>query len=175
MKPHSKYLSVLTLIIPLLLGSQVYGQSLWKESEFIEFPDGTYEFKITHPDFKSIISAFAPGKKDMDIIDDGVVIHKSFVVYEKVLIGKRPFGKIRYDVLIREDDGNATCQFANYRFSRYERSARYARMMESRQSTGIHNAKVKLNEVQWGTIRWSVSQSIRGMEILLTNKDQIAP
>ena len=147
-----------------LMSFSLCAQDFWDRSSFIE-SDSDYEVAMTLPgaDMMTIASTIEPRKRYRKHVGDKIVLSQSYLVYEKAAIGNRAFGKVRYEIHLRKEGDQVLCSFSDFTFSPYERSARYGRMMESREDPKpISTVKDDMNEIQWGLIRYRTSQEIGG-------------
>jgi hypothetical protein len=154
----------LAMVIVLLMVVQVsYAQHFPRVASILDNPDGTYAVTLDNytGSLQSIAEAIQPKKNKRKETTDHTTLEMSFRVFQRAAVGNRPFGKIRYKILLQESNGLITCTFTDFNFKKYERSARYGRMMEVKgRGQQISSLEESLNEVQWGTVRWKMEQEV---------------
>ncbi len=158
-KKSLKYLfsTILSLWLSFSFQLTVAQQLLWEGSEFIETPDEVYEVQLILPnaDIETIARDLQPRNKKYRLAENEVVINMSFVVYEAAAIGERPYGRIRYKILLQQRENKLSCIFKDFTFKKIERNARYAKLEEvGGRPIAISTAKSRLSEDQWSIVRW---------------------
>lgn len=151
---------VLLLFFTVIGFQDSYGQGFkdqWTTSAFIEEPDGEYHVTIKSDDrpMEEIVKQLQPKKRKYKIEGESASIAMTYVVYEKAILGTRPFGRIRYNIELQRDSEHLNCSFKDFTFHKIEKSARYAKFEEVRgKPKGIASAKQQLDETQWSILRW---------------------
>lgn len=151
------------MIISLMVIQLSHAQNFPRVKSILESPKGEYSVVIggKMESLETIAVNIQPKKNKRKLVDDQVILEMSFRVFERAAVGSRPFGKIRYQIQLQESNGLIACTFMGFDFKKYERSARYGRMMEVRgRGEKIADLEESLNEVQWGTVRWRMEQEV---------------
>ncbi len=158
----------------LLFGGVCFSQV----NQVVKFAEGDYRLQLYLPeaDLSSLAMELQPKKKSRYVSENNAVMDFDFVVYHRTSHGHRPFGKIRYSLKVKSQGDLLHCQFYNFRYSEYRRSARYGRMMEVRtKPKTMESARTELNEVQWGTLQWRLEKAIGHKVKSLLSLDQSRP
>lgn len=154
----------LAIIGLLLVGANLsYAQQFPRVSSILDSPDGTYSMVISKHmgSLESIADALQPKKNKRELRGDEATLTMSFRVYQRAAVGNRPFAKIRYKIHLQKTGEDVACTFSDFNFKRYERSARYGRMIEEKgKGRAIQAVEESLNEIQWGTVRWRMDQEV---------------
>ena len=154
----------LSMVLVWLVAIQVsYAQHFPRVQSILDHPEEIYAFTIANDtgSLQSIAEKMQPKKHKRKLQDDQATLQMSFRVLQRVAIGNRPFGKIRYKIRLQEFNGLIICTFTDFNFKKFERSARYGRMMEVKgRGEKIGDLEKSLNEVQWGTVRWRLEQEV---------------
>ncbi len=164
MSPHitPKYRLIMVLVFYMIL-NVVSAQNFPRVNAILENQHG--EYVVTLENYAESIQAIAetlqPKKNKRKHDADQTTLEMSFRVYQKAAVGNRPFGKIRYQIRLEESGGLITCTFSEFNFKKYERSARYGRMMEVKgRGEQIASLEKSLNELEWGKVRWRMEQEV---------------
>lgn len=154
-------LGILLLILTFpLLCLKSYSQDSheqWAGSAFIEEPNGSYNthFKIPEENLETIARSLQPKKKKFRVEGDMALIEMTYAVYEKAVLGTRPFGRIRYNIILKQDDQGLACSFQDFTFRKIERNPRYAKLEEVRgKPKMISTVRNDLSDAQWSILRW---------------------
>lgn len=154
----------LYMVLVLLMVIQVsYAQHFPHVQSILDHPEGEYSIKINSysGSLTFIAESLQPKKSKRKIKGDEAVLDMSFRVYQRAAVGKRPFAKIRYKIHLQDNGTSVACTFSDFNFKKYERSARYGRMIEEKgKGEAISSVEAELNEVQWGTVRWRMDQEV---------------
>lgn len=151
------------VIISLMVVQLSYAQNFPRVKSILENPKGEYSMVIgsNKESLGAIAENIQPKKNKRKLVDDQIILDMSFRVFQRAAVGSRPFGKIRYQIQLQESNGLITCTFMDFDFKKYERSARYGRMMEVKgKGQAIGSLEESLNEVQWGTVQWRMDQEV---------------
>ncbi len=152
MNPKPKFGLVLMMLIGTIVG---YGQNP------LIHRAGTFETRLYMPnaDVEEISQTLQSKRKKREVNGDVARLDHSFVLYQQSAYGKRPFGKVYYQLELQKSGNHLICRFADFRFREYKRSARYGRMMEVRsEPKSVESMQAELNEVQWGTLQWRMER-----------------
>ena len=149
--------SLLTLSMVLCTSFPTFSQELFEGSKFIEDPDGTYRIEMRMPeaDLQAISEELQARKKKRQVEGNEATINMSYTVIENALIGRRPFGRIRYNIHLELDGDHLSAHFKDFSFKKIERSARYGKLEEvGGRPKDMISAKELLSDTQWQIIRW---------------------
>lgn len=152
------------MVLAMLMSVQVLvAQHFPRVKAILENPDLEYTMVIdnTVQSLQSIAETIQPKKSKRALQRDEATLEMSFRVFQRAAVGSRPFGKIRYKIYLRKTGEDVTCTFGDFDFKKYERSARYGRMMEVKgKGQEIPELEGILNEIQWGTVRWRMDDEV---------------
>ncbi|MDW3191213.1 MAG: hypothetical protein R8G66_02575 [Cytophagales bacterium] len=151
------------VLVLLMVVPAAYAQHFPHVQSILDHPDGEFSIKLNtySGSLASIAEAIQPKKNKMKMQGDEASLDMSFRVFQRAAVGNRPFAKIRYKIHLRDNGSSITCTFSEFNFKKYERSARYGRMIEEKgNGVAISSAEANLNEVQWGMVRWKMDQEV---------------
>ena len=149
--------SILTVALIFLISLPTYSQELFEGSKFIEEPDGSYTIRMVVPDadLEAISADLQSRRKKRKVENDEAVINMSYTVIEQALIGRRPFGRVRYNIHLKRDGDELSAHFKDFSFRKIERSARYGKLEEvPGKPKDMTSARDLLSDNQWQIIRW---------------------
>lgn len=161
-------------LVLLTFGPRVtQAQNLWEGSQFIEYPDSSYQVKILAPtaDLKAITKELQPKRKKTKILENEAILSMTYVVYEHAAIGQRSFGRIRYKINIKKDGSLLIGHFKDFTFKKIERSARYGKLEEVGRPKQLFNAKDHLTKAQWEIIRWKTEVVVQRKVAAMSFRD----
>ncbi|MFY0685830.1 MAG: hypothetical protein JXQ90_01625 [Cyclobacteriaceae bacterium] len=122
-----------------------------------ELPERLEFVLHTNTSIKLLASELQRNKRKIEHTSVGAMIDMSYLVYEQAMAGKRPFGRVQYQIELRENSDHVKCVFKDFKFQRYVKSARYGRMVPvggTQNDPGSQRLKYALNEIQLGLIEW---------------------
>lgn len=132
-------------------------QDRWSGSAFIEQPDSSFSVIIpaTSKNLVEISKQLQPKSRKCKITENQATLAMTYLVYESAILGNRAFGRIRYNIVITEEEEGYHCSFQDFTFRKIERSPRYAKLVEvGGKPKDIATMKGSLSETQWSIIRW---------------------
>ncbi|MEQ9425087.1 MAG: hypothetical protein RJQ09_11755 [Cyclobacteriaceae bacterium] len=164
LQAFSRFVLVFIIICPHALKAQDWPIA----AQIIETDEYQVSYESTEKSLEALALTLQDKKKKVNLNEEKAIIEMDYSVYEDAMVGTRPFGKIRYQIILELLNEELICTFQDFTFRKIERNPRYGKLEEvkgrPKPLSSIHG---KLNEVQIGIVRWKTESVIKSKLALL--------